>query len=283
MRILVTGANGQLGHDVCRELAARGAEALAPSSGELDIRDREQVLRYFERMRPEAAVHCAAYTQVDRAEEEPALCWAVNAEGTENMALACRENGAKLLYLSTDYVFSGEKEGWYEPEDAVCPQNIYGLSKLAGELAVKALVKERFIVRSSWLFGINGGNFVKTMLRLSESRDQIRVVNDQFGSPCYTRDLAVLLCDMIGSEKYGTYHAANEGICSWAEFAAAIFRVAGKNVRVLPVTTEEYAAKAARPKNSRLNKVKLAQNGFAPLPDWQDALGRYMEELNSGL
>ena len=242
------------------------------------IRDRE-VKALFERERPDALIHCAAYTKVDLAEEDAERCWSVNVDGTRNLAAACREYGAKMLYISTDYVFPGNGEEYYRPEDAYGPKGNYGRTKLAGELAVQALLDRFFIVRISWVFGVNGGNFVKTMLRLAETHDSLRVVADQIGSPTYTADLAPLLCDMIVTEKYGVYHATNEGVCSWADFAEAIFAVAGKTAQVQRVTTEEYGAKAPRPKNSRMSKDKLTQQGFSRLPSWQDALERYLKEI----
>ena len=279
MKVFVTGASGQLGHDVCLELERRTIPFCAPASKELDITDRGAVLRYMEETRPDAVIHCAAYTKVDLAEDEPEKCWAVNADGTRNIAEACRKLGSRMLYISTDYVFPGDGEEYYRPEDAYGPKGNYGRTKLAGELAVQALLTEYFIVRISWVFGINGGNFVKTMLRLAENHDSLRVVADQVGSPTYTEDLAPLLCDMIVTEKYGVYHATNEGVCSWADFAEAIFAAAGKTVQVQRVTTEEYGAKAPRPKNSRMSKDKLTEQGFRRLPSWQDALERYIKEL----
>lgn len=279
MKILVTGESGQLGHDVCRELRRRGIEHRGLSSKELDIRDGAAVQRMLEEYRPDAVIHCAAYTQVDRAEEEPEQCFAVNALGTRNIALACGAVGAKLLYISTDYVFPGTGERPYEPEDETGPLSVYGKSKLEGEKAVKELLDRFFIVRISWAFGVNGGNFIRTMLRLSETVDTVRVVADQVGSPTYTADLAPLLCDMIQTEQYGTYHAANEGFCSWAELAETVFAYAGKGTKVQRVTTEEYGAKAPRPRNSRLSKTKLTERGFSCLPPWQDALKCFLVQM----
>lgn len=279
MKVLVTGASGQLGFDVCRELRQRGIEHRGLSSKELDIRDGAAVQRMLEEYRPDAVIHCAAYTQVDRAEEEPEQCFAVNALGTRNIARACAAVGAKLLYISTDYVFPGTGERPYEPEDETGPLGIYGKSKLEGEHAVRELLDRFFIVRISWAFGINGGNFIRTMLRLSETVDTVRVVADQVGSPTYTADLAPLLCDMIQTEKYGIYHASNEGFCSWAELAEAVFAAAGRQTKVQRVTTAEYSAKAPRPHNSRLSKTKLPERGFCPLPWWQDGLKRFLEEM----
>ena len=249
------------------------------TSKEMDITDCGAVLRYMEDTRPDAVIHCAAYTKVDLAEDEPEKCWAVNADGTRNIAEACRKLGSRMLYISTDYVFPGRGDRFYEPTDPVRPENVYGRSKLAGELAVQSMLKNYFIVRISWVFGKNGNNFVKTMLRLAETRSELNVVCDQIGSPTYTADLAPLLCDMIVTEKYGTYHATNEGICSWADFAEAIFELAGKKVKVNHISTNEYPTRAVRPLNSRMSKNKLEQMGFSRLPHWKDALERYLKEL----
>lgn len=279
MKILVTGVSGQLGYDVERELDQRGIEHLGTSSRELDITDREAVERLMESYRPDAVIHCAAYTKVDLAEDEPERCWAVNADGTRNLAAACREIGAKMLYISTDYVFPGTGEQFRRTDDPVSPVNTYGRSKLAGELAVQSLLKKYFIVRISWVFGKNGNNFVKTMLRLAETRAELSVVCDQIGSPTYTADLAPLLCDMVQTERYGVYHATNEGTCAWSEFAEAIFALAGRQVAVHPIPTSAYPTKAARPLNSRLSKESLRDNGFQALPEWKDALARYLKEI----
>lgn len=279
MRILVTGASGQLGYDVERELERRGIEHLGTSSRELDITDREAVERLMAAYRPDAAIHCAAYTKVDLAEDEPERCWAVNADGTRNMAAACRKTGAKLLYISTDYVFPGTGERSYETGDPTGPVNTYGRSKLAGELAVQSLLEKYFIVRISWVFGKNGNNFVKTMLRLAETKAELSVVCDQIGSPTYTADLAPLLCDMVQTERYGIYHATNEGTCAWSEFAEAIFELAGRQVVVHPIPTSAYPTRTARPLNSRMSKERLRDNGFQELPEWENALARYLKEI----
>ena len=278
MKVFVTGASGQLGHDVCLELERREIPFCAPTSKEMDITDREAVLHCMEEARPDAVIHCAAYTKVDLAEDEPERCWAVNADGTRNIAEVCRKLGSRMLYISTDYVFPGDGDRFYEPTDPVGPATVYGRSKLAGELAVQSMLTEYFIVRISWVFGKNGNNFVKTMLRLAETRSELNVVCDQIGSPTYTADLAPLLCDMVQTERYGIYHATNEGICSWAEFAQEVFAQAGKDVTVRPVTTAEYAAKAQRPLNSRLSKKSLQNAGLALLPGWQDAVRRFLME-----
>lgn len=256
-------------------MAARGIEYMGVSSKELNICDKDAVFTMLDGYKPDAVIHCAAYTKVDLAESEPEKCWSVNVDGTRNIAEVCRKLGAKMVYISTDYVFSGEGDRPYEVDDPTRPLNTYGRTKLAGELAVQSMTDRHFIVRTSWVIGVNGNNFVKTMLRLAETRDELSVVCDQIGSPTFTSDLAPLLCDMIMTEKYGVYHATNEGTCSWAELAEEVFRLAGKNVRVKHVTTEEYGAKAWRPKNSRLSKEKLSENGFERLPEWNDALAGY--------
>lgn len=279
MRILVTGASGQLGYDVERELERRGIEHLGTSSRELDITDRAAVEHLMQSYRPDAVIHCAAYTKVDLAEDEPERCWAVNADGTRNLAAACREIGAKMLYISTDYVFPGTGERSYETGDPTGPVNTYGRSKLAGELAVQSLLETYFIVRISWVFGKNGNNFVKTMLRLAETKAELSVVCDQIGSPTYTADLAPLLCDMVQTERYGVYHATNEGTCAWSEFAEAIFELAGRQVVVHPIPTSAYPTRAARPLNSRMSKERLRDNGFQALLEWKDALARYLKEI----
>ena len=279
MKVLVTGVKGQLGHDVVEELTGRGLEAVGVDIDEMDITDMSSVDKVIKEAAPDAVIHCAAYTAVDAAEENQELCRRVNAEGPENIARVCKELDIKMLQISTDYVFEGNGDNLWKPEDACVPQSVYGRTKYEGELAVRELLDKYFVVRIAWAFGINGKNFVRTMLKLAETHDTIRVVNDQFGSPTYTYDLAKLLVDMIQTEKYGIYHATNEGTCSWYEFACAIFREAGVKVNVVPVTTEEYGAKAKRPANSRMDKEKLTQNGFHRLPTWQDALARYIKAL----
>lgn len=285
MRVLVTGSRGQLGFDVMQELSSRGHEAIGCDLPELDITDGAAVMRLMKEVRPDAVIHCAAWTAVDAAEDEEnrEKVFAVNAEGTRNVAKAAAETGAKLLYLSTDYVFDGQgTTPWKADETHFAPLNVYGKSKLMGERAVRELAARHFIVRIAWVFGLHGKNFVRTMLSLSKSHPSLRVVNDQVGTPTYTPDLSRLLVDMIETDKYGTYHATNEGgYISWYDFACAIFEEAGVKVDVTPVTTEEYGlSKAARPFNSRLDKSKLVGNGFSPLPDWRDALHRYIKELS---
>lgn len=284
MKVLVTGSKGQLGYDVIKELCSRGHEALGFDLPELDITDEDAVQAVFDRVKPDVVIHCAAWTAVDAAEESGniAKVFAVNEGGTRNLAAACKRTGAKLLYLSTDYVFDGQGSApWGADETRFAPLNEYGKSKLAGENAVRELLQAYFIVRIAWVFGKNGNNFVKTMLRLSESHDTLRVVCDQVGTPTYTPDLARLLVDMIETDKYGVYHATNDGgFLSWYDFASAIMQEAGKHTKVIPVTTAEYGlSKAARPFNSRLDKSKLKENGFEPLPDWRDALKRYLKEI----
>jgi dTDP-4-dehydrorhamnose reductase len=278
---LVTGATGQLGYDVCRELARRGVEHVGAGRATFDITDREATQRFIREYAPDAVIHCSAWTAVDAAEDEPENTSAVNVDGTRHIAEVCRELGAKMIYISTDYVFSGEGEAFYEVDDPTGPVGVYGKTKLQGELAVKEVLENYFIVRISWVFGINGKNFVKTMLRLAETRNELGVVCDQIGSPTYTADLAPLLCDMIETEKYGTYHATNEGICSWAEFAEEIFRIAGKNVKVNHIPTSAYPTKAKRPLNSRLSKKNVHDQGFGKMPAWQDALARYLKEIET--
>lgn len=279
MRVLVTGVSGQLGYDVARVLAQRGIEYRGTSSKDLDITDRAAVEHLMQAYRPDAVIHCAAYTKVDLAEDEPERCWAVNADGTRNLAAACREIGAKMLYISTDYVFPGTGEQLRRTDDPVSPVNTYGRSKLAGELAVQSLLETYFIVRISWVFGKNGNNFVKTMLRLAETRTELTVVCDQIGSPTYTADLAPLLCDMVQTERYGIYHATNGGTCAWSEFAKAIFELADKQVTVYPIPTSAYPTRAVRPLNSRMSKECLHSNGFQELPEWKNALARYLKEI----
>lgn len=285
MKVLVTGVKGQLGYDVVNELERRGHTSYGFDKDDMDITEAKSVARVMREIQPEAVVHCAAWTAVDAAEDNGQAVRLVNAVGTENIARECKKLNCKLLYLSTDYVFDGAGEApWLADCKEYNPLNVYGKTKLEGELAVSSLLEKYFIVRIAWVFGKNGNNFIKTMLRLSETHSQLRVVNDQIGTPTYTYDLARLLVDMIETDKYGYYHATNEGgYISWCEFAKEIFRRANRNVNVIPVTTAEYGlSKAARPFNSRLDKSKLAENGFKPLPTWQDALERYLKELDNG-
>ncbi len=302
MKVLVTGVGGQLGHDVMNELHKRGYEAIgsdiaAEYSGiidgtavcdmpyiQLDITDRSAVENAITKLSPDAVIHCAAWTAVDLAEDEDKkdLVYAVNVNGTKNIADACKSTDAKMIYISTDYVFNGQGEKPWDPDcKDYAPLSVYGKTKLEGELAVANTLDKYFIVRIAWVFGKNGNNFIKTMLNLSKKYDSLRVVSDQIGTPTYTLDLSVLLVDMIETEKYGYYHATNEGgFISWYDFACEIFRQAGVTMNVTPVTTAEYGvSKAARPFNSRLDKSKLSENGFKLLPGWQDALIRYLKEL----
>ena len=279
MKILVTGVTGQLGFDVMRVLRERGIACRGVGHAEFPLTQREAVLRCITTYKPDVVVHCAAYTAVDKAEDEPALCEAVNAVGTRFVAEACAAVGAAIIYISTDYVFDGEGMSFYETDAPKGPQNVYGRTKLAGELAVQEMLDNYYIVRISWVFGLHGNNFIRTMLRLAESHPTLRVVADQYGSPTYTRDLAVLLADMAQSRRYGIYHATNEGVCSWAELAAEVFRQRGLGVKVVPVPSSAYPTKAVRPKNSRLSKDCLDAAGFARLPAWPDAVRRYLAEL----
>ncbi len=281
MKVLVTGVKGQLGFDVVKELEKRNMEAVGVDIEEMDITDGESVNSVIRDAAPDAVIHCAAYTAVDAAEDNEELCRKVNAEGTQNIANVCKALDIKMIYISTDYVFDGQGERPWEPEDERGPLSVYGQTKYEGELAVQNTLDKYFIVRIAWVFGVNGKNFVKTMLRLSETHKKITVVNDQYGSPTYTYDLARLLVDMILTEKYGVYHATNEGICTWYEFACEIFKQAGVEMEVTPVTSAEYPAKAKRPENSRMSKEKLSDNGFERLPSWQDALKRYLEAIKN--
>lgn len=279
MKVLVTGVKGQLGYDVMAELAKRNIEAIGVDIDEMDITDKISVEKVIGEAAPDVVVHCAAYTAVDAAEDNEALCRRVNADGTRNIAEVCKKLDCKMVYISTDYVFDGQGTRPWEPDDERHPLNVYGQTKYEGELAVQENLSKYFIVRIAWVFGKNGKNFVKTMLKLAETHDKLTVVNDQFGSPTYTYDLARLLVDMIQTDKYGIYHATNEGICTWYEFACEIFRQAGVKIEVAPVPASEYPAKAKRPENSRLDKSKLTENGFERLPSWQDALERYLKEI----
>lgn len=296
MKVFVTGVGGQLGYDVMNELVKRNYEVIGSDILEkenislpytyiqLDITDKDAVVNVIKYVQPDAVIHCAAWTAVDVAEEEQnkAKVFAINVDGTRNIAEACKKFDCKMIYISTDYVFNGQGE---EPWQADCkdyaPLNVYGESKLQGELAVAELLKKYFIVRIAWVFGKNGNNFIKTMLNVGKKYDTLRVVNDQIGTPTYTFDLARLLVDMIETDKYGYYHATNEGgYISWYDFTCEIFKQAGYDTEVVPVTTAEYGiSKAARPFNSRLDKSKLVENGFKPLPTWQDAVARYLKEI----
>ena len=281
MRVLVTGVKGQLGHDVMDELAAKGIEGIGVDVEEMDITDAAACEKVITEAKPDAVIHCAAYTAVDAAEDNVELCRKVNAEGTRNIAKVCKSLDIKMMYISTDYVFNGEGLRPWEPDDHREPLNVYGLTKYEGEIAVEQNLEKFFIVRIAWVFGVNGKNFIKTMLNVGKTHDEVRVVNDQIGTPTYTLDLARLLVDMVETDKYGYYHATNEGgYISWYDFTKEIYAQAGLSTKVTPVTTAEYGiSKAARPFNSRLDKSKLTANGFTPLPTWQDALHRFLKEI----
>lgn len=279
--ILVTGFSGQLGYDVIKVLKSRSIECLGIDKAELDITDGEAVRKYIVELKPECVIHCAAYTAVDRAEDEEELCYKVNVIGTENIALACKEIDAKMIYISTDYVYDGKGDIPFEVDGNIAPQSVYGRTKYEGELKVKELLKKYFIVRISWVFGINGNNFIKTMLRLGKEKESLNVVCDQIGSPTYTADLAPILCDMAVSDKYGIYNATNEGFCSWAEFADEIMKKARLKCMINPILTSQYlVSKAVRPLNSRMSKKSLTENGFNLLPDWKDSVERYLSLVN---
>ncbi|MGN1140081.1 MAG: dTDP-4-dehydrorhamnose reductase [Oliverpabstia sp.] len=281
MRALVTGVKGQLGYDVMNELAKRGYEGVGVDVEEMDITDAAAVDRVIKESHVDSVVHCAAWTAVDAAEDNVEMCRKVNALGTENIAKVCKELDIPMIYFSTDYVFDGEGTRPWEPDDPVVePLNVYGLTKYEGEKAVEKYLDKYYIVRIAWVFGVNGKNFIKTMLNLGKTHDTITVVNDQVGTPTYTYDLARLVVDMLEKEEYGKYHVTNEGgYISWYDFAKEIFRQAGMNVNVVPVSAEQYQAKAKRPSNSRMEKKKLDEHGFKRLPTWQDALSRYLKEI----
>ena len=285
MRVLVTGVKGQLGHDVVNEMEKRGLTPIGVDLAEMDITDKEACDRVITEANVEAVIHCAAYTAVDAAEDNVDVCMKVNAGGTRNIAEVCKKLGIKMMYISTDYVFDGQGTRPWEPDDERHPLNVYGQTKYEGELAVEKWVKKFYIVRIAWVFGVNGKNFIKTMLNLGKTHDHLTVVDDQVGSPTYTYDLSRLLVDMAEKENYGRYHATNEGLCSWYEFACEIFKQAAEidpaygKVSVSPVSSDQYPAKAKRPSNSRMSKEKLTENGFERLPSWQDALERYLPQI----
>lgn len=280
MKILVTGVKGQLGYDVVQEGEKRGLEMLGTDVDNMDITDAGQVKKTIEDYKPDAVIHCAAYTAVDAAEDNQEICRKINVDGTRNIAEVCSKFDIPMMYFSTDYIFNGQGENFWKEDDEKQPLNVYGQMKYEGELAVRELVQKYFILRISWVFGVNGNNFIKTMLRLGKERGAVGVVSDQIGSPTYTYDLAKLVIDMIQTDKYGVYHVTNDGLCSWYEFACEIFKQAEMDVKVTPLTTSEYPAKAARPFNSRMSKDKLINAGFKMLPSWQDALRRYLKMLN---
>lgn len=278
MKLLVTGVKGQLGHDIVNECKKRNIEAVGVDIEEMDITDAKKVEMVIKEGKYDAVIHCAAWTAVDKAEDEIELCYKVNVEGTKNIAKVCEEMDIPMMYFSTDYVFNGQGETEWNEYDERQPLNVYGQTKYEGELVVEAL-KKHFIVRIAWVFGVNGNNFIKTMLRLGKERGAVSVVNDQIGSPTYTYDLAKLVVDMIQTDKYGIYHATNEGLCSWYEFACEIFKQIKLDVEVTPVDSSSFPAKAKRPNNSRMSKTMLERNSFKRLPTWQDALSRYLKEI----
>lgn len=279
MKVLVTGVNGQLGHDIVEECQKRNIEAIGVDVKEMDITDAHQVNEVITETKPDAIIHCAAWTAVDKAEDEVEQCRKINRDGTKHIVDVCEKLDLPLMYFSTDYVFDGQGEEPWNEYDERHPLNVYGKTKYEGELEVERL-KKHFIIRISWVFGINGGNFIKTMLRLGKERKEVSVVNDQIGSPTYTYDLARLCVDMIQTKEYGTYHATNEGICSWYEFACEIFKQAKMDVIVHPVDSTQFPTRAVRPKNSRMNQTELDKHGFTRLPSWQDALERYLDTLD---
>lgn len=278
--IIVTGAKGQLGGDVCDLLKKEGLPFIGIDKDELDITDEAEVINFFDRNKNASAlIHCAAYVAVDKAEDKSEICFAVNEKGTRNLARSCKKHGIKMLYVSTDYVFPGKGTAPFETDSEKAPLNTYGLSKLRGEEAVRENLTDYFIVRTSWVFGEKNTNFIATMLRLAETKKELNVVSDQIGSPTYSKDLARLICEMIKTERYGTYHGTNEGFCSWYELAKKAFITAGKAVKINPVSSEDFPTKATRPKNSRLSKKCLDENGFSRLPDWEDAVERYLANI----
>ena len=274
--ILVTGSTGQLGSDVVKELLKRGYSTLSPNRSEFNLCSEDSIRNYILNSNCEAIVHCAAYTQVDKAEDEKDLCIKINTTATKHIAKCAKILDIPMIYISTDYVFDGTKDGEYTENDETNPINIYGESKLAGEKYVQEILDKYYIVRTSWVFNINGKNFIETMLRLSKANNQLSIVNDQIGSPTYTKDLSRLLVDMLETSKYGLYHATNEGYCSWYEFANTIFKLANINIDIKAINSNEYASRAKRPLNSKLSKDKLIEYGFKPLPHWEDALKDYL-------
>ncbi|MBR2140364.1 MAG: dTDP-4-dehydrorhamnose reductase [Phascolarctobacterium sp.] len=278
MKVLVTGAGGMLGYDIIKEFEMRNIDCIGAGRTEFDITDFKASYDFITNHLPDVVIHCSAYTSADKAEEEEALCYSVNAIGTSNIAKICKEIDAKMIYISSDYVFDGTKEGYYEVDDIPNPINVYGKTKYEGEKAVQNILDKYFVVRISWVFGINGNNFVKTMLRLGKNVKEVSVVEDEIGSPTYTVDIATILSKMIYSENYGVYHVTNEGVCSWADFAEAIFDAAQMKVKVNHITAEQWNAKAKRPKNSKLSKKKLVCNDFGKLRHWKEALDAYLNE-----
>ncbi len=280
MKVLVTGVNGQLGYDVVKELKQRGHQAVGVDRKEMDLTSTEQIKECIETVKPEAIIHCAAYTAVDKAEDEEELCRRVNAIATKEIAEYAKKLDIPMIYISTDYVFDGTKDGEYTEQDTPNPINVYGKTKYEGEVYVQELLEKYYIVRISWVFGENGNNFIDTMLRLAKDRDEINVINDQVGSPTYTKDLAPLLVDMIETDKYGVYHVTNEGYCTWYEFAKEIFRIADVDIKVNPITTKEYPTKAVRPMNSKMSKEKLYYINLKTLENWKIAVQKYLIDSN---
>ena len=280
IKVLVTGVSGQLGYDVVKRLNALRIETIGIGVETFDIADKEQTEAYILNYKPDVVVHCAAYTAVDKAEDEQERCYAINVDGTRNIAEACKKIDAKMVYISTDYVFDGEGTDAQKEDKPTTPIDYYGYTKEQGELVVQKILEKYFIIRTSWVYGENGNNFVKTMLKLGQTKDEISAVNDQIGAPTYTPDLAVLICDMLQTSKYGTYHGVNEGYCSWYEFAVEIFKQSYIKIKVNSIPTSEYPTRAKRPLNSRLSKEMLDKNGFDRLPDWKDALVRYLSSTH---
>jgi dTDP-4-dehydrorhamnose reductase/dTDP-4-dehydrorhamnose 3,5-epimerase len=281
LKFMVTGVSGQLGHDVMTQLKEMHLDVIAPRRDEFNLTNNNQVKNYIIKEKPDVIIHCAAYTAVDKAEEQKDLCYSVNVEGTRAVAEAAKEINAKVVYVSTDYVFDGKGSQPHPEDKQTNPVNYYGCTKEQGEKIVRELIDKHFVVRTSWVYGLNGNNFVKTMLKLAESRDEIKVVSDQMGAPTYTKDLADFIVNLVQTNNYGTYHGVNEGYCSWYEFAKLIFIKYGINMKVNPISTEDYPTMAKRPLNSRLAKENTTKAGLDRLPQWEDALTRFIEELKS--
>ncbi|CEN91434.1 dTDP-4-dehydrorhamnose reductase [[Clostridium] sordellii] len=279
MRVLVTGINGQLGYDVYKELNKRGHEAIGVNKDQMDLTVLSEIKRCIENRKPDAIIHCAAYTAVDSAEDNEELCRKVNALAVQCIANCAKNLDIPMIYISTDYVFDGSKDGIYNEDDIPNPINIYGKTKYEGEVYIREILNKYYIVRISWVFGENGNNFIDTMIRLSKNKDSLNIINDQIGSPTYTKDLAPLLVDMIETDKYGTYHATNEGFCSWYDFAKEIFDIANISMNIKAIKTSEYPTKATRPLNSKMSKQKLIDNGFGQLRYWRDAVKDYLENV----
>lgn len=280
MKIIVTGVKGQLGYDIVKALE-NDHDVIGIDYQQLDLCDNEKTTTFILNHQPQVVIHCAAYTAVDLAEEQQKKCFSINVDASKTIATACKKINATMIYFSTDYVFSGEGTCFYKEDDVKQPINVYGHSKFLGELAVSNTLDKYFIFRISWVFGINGNNFVKTMLKLAKTNNTLTIINDQIGSPTYTVDVATMMKEIINSNHYGTYHLTNEGTCSWYEFAQTIFKLSNINIVLVPILTKNYPTKAKRPLNSRLDKTKLSENGFNRLPSWKNALERYILELNN--